>query len=241
MSSITANSITEWTDEHRHHAVGKLAFAGSYSAGGLTLNFGAAGVQNSAVPDIVETPFYRGYSFEYVPGTDATDGKLKVYGGGSDVAATGTLTSDNTNVANNATVTIGSETYTFKTSLTTSTTAYEVLIGSDADGSLLNLISAINGTGTPGTDYGSLTPVNSSVSAASSVTSHAFAVTALISGAAGNAIATTETSAHLSWGGATLSGGTDATGTGAELAASAFPTDLASFTPNFHAIFPKLQ
>lgn len=126
--------------------------------------------------------------------------------------AAGTITSDNTNVANNDTVVIGSKTYTFKTTLTP--TEGEVLIGADADASLLNLIRAINHSGTPDTDY-KCAAANTQVSAATAVTSHAFAVTALTAGSAGNAIATTETSSHLSWGASTLTGGgwTPATGT----------------------------
>lgn len=126
------------------------------------------------------------------------------------VAATGTLTSDNTNVANNDTVTIGSQVYTFKTSLTASTTAYEVLIGSDADDSLLNLKKAINLEAGGGTKYGSLTPANSNVSCGA-VTSHAVVLTALVKGTAANSVATTETSTHLSFGAATLAGGVDGT------------------------------
>lgn len=117
-------------------------------------------------------------------------------------AATGTLTSDNTNVSNNDTVTIGGQVYTFKTALTPA--ANEVLIGADADSSLTNLVSAINGAGTPGTDYAANTPVNSFVTAGA-VAAHATTVTA--SNIAFLNTATTETSSHLSWGGATLSGG----------------------------------
>ena len=129
-------------------------------------------------------------------------------------AASGTLTSDNTNVSNGDTVTIGSTTYTFKTALTPA--SGEVLIGANADASLLNLIRAINHTGTPGTDYANLgvtAVANTQVTAASSVTSHHFAVTAITSGVGGNAIATTETSAHLSWGASTLTGGAVSAGT----------------------------
>lgn len=120
--------------------------------------------------------------------------------------ATGTLTSNNTNVSDAATVTIGTKVYTFKTALTP--TEGEVLIGADADASLLNLIRAINHTGTSGTDY-SVAVANTQVSAAASVTSHAFLITALLGGTAGNAIATTETAAGaiLSFGAATLTGG----------------------------------
>lgn len=120
--------------------------------------------------------------------------------------ATGTLTSNNTNVSANDTVTIGTKVYTFKSSLTP--TEGEVLIGGSADASLLNLIRAINHTGTPDTDY-KCAAANADVSAASSVTSHAFAVTALVAGIDG-AVATTKataTTAVLSWGAATLTGG----------------------------------
>lgn len=128
--------------------------------------------------------------------------------GGSTAAAVGTLTSDNTNAANTETVTIGSKVYTFKTALTP--TEGEVLIGADADASLLNLIRAINHTGTSGTDY-SVAVANTQVTAASAVTSHAFLVTARIPGAGANSFATTETSAHLAWGAVTLASGVSPT------------------------------
>lgn len=61
----------------------------------------------------------------------------------------------------NDTITIDGTVYTLKASPTT--TAYEVKIGSTAFGTLLNLHHAINGTGNPGTDYGSATPAHASV------------------------------------------------------------------------------
>lgn len=114
------------------------------------------------------------------------------------------LTSDNTNVANNDTVTVGNKTYTFKTTLTP--TEGQVLRGASADASLLNLIRAINHTGTPGTDY-SCAAANVYVLAEASVTAHAITVIARQPGTDANSMATTETSAHLSWGGAVMSGG----------------------------------
>lgn len=128
-----------------------------------------------------------------------------------DAPATGTLTSDATAPSDGDTVTIGTKVYTYKTTLTP--TEGQVLINGGADAALLNLIRAINHSGTPGTDY-FVAVANTQVSAATSVTSHAFAVTALANGTAGNAIATTETSSHLSWGAATLSGGVDVATTG---------------------------
>lgn len=126
-----------------------------------------------------------------------------LYGDGR-VFATATLTSDNTNVANNDTVTIGNKTYTFKAALTP--VEGEVLIGANADASLLNLIRAINHTGTPNTDY-KCAAAHTQVSAAAAVTAHAFLITSLNAGTGANAYASTETSAHLSFGGATFAGG----------------------------------
>ncbi len=125
--------------------------------------------------------------------------------------ATGTLTSTNTTPVDASTVTIGSKTYTFKTTL--GTTDGNVHAVTDGDTSLLNLIRAINFSGTPGVDYvGSA--ANTQVTAATSVTSHAFAVTAIIGGTVGNSIGTTSSTSpdsHATWGATALAGGTDAT------------------------------
>src|SRR5262249_12666862 len=149
-------------------------------------------------------------------------------------AAVGTLTSDNTNVANNATVTIGTTVYTFKTALTPAD--YEVLIGTAADDSLTNLAHAINGTGgVPGTEYQG--PSANAFVTSGTVSSHAIVVTAISAGTAGNSIATTETSAHLSFGGTTLASGagltagdligTSATGTADKKVAGTDTTEYA--------------
>lgn len=149
-----------------------------------------------------------------------TDIFIKYNGGAS---ATGTITSTNTAPADGSTVTIIdptqgiTETYTFKTTLSTSPAVQgEVLINTTADAALLNLIRAINHTGTAGTDY-TKTAASLIVSAASSVTSHAFAVTALTPGTAGNLIQTpapsTSPASHMTWGAATLGSGTSGTPT----------------------------
>jgi hypothetical protein len=232
---ITATLVEDWHDSKRLHVIGTLAFSGNYSTGGVAVDLPSAGIRTQSNPSIMMIPAYRGFIFEYTPVTDASDGKVIVRGSGS-VAASGVLTSDNTNVSNNDTVTIGSRVYTFKTNLTAPTTANEVHIGADADGSLTNLAAAINGTGTPGTDYGSATPVNTQVSSGA-VAAHAITVTALVAGTDGNAIATTEAAAHLSWGAATLASGANNSANGSELSAAAFPTNLASFAVPFYGIF----
>ncbi len=130
-----------------------------------------------------------------------------------DVSAISRLTSNNTNVSDGDTVRIGAKTYTFKTNLTP--TEGEVHIGGDADASLLNLVRAINHTGTPDTDY-KCAVQNADVSASASVTSHHIDVTARTAGSSANStVTTTPIGATLSWTGTTLATGTTA-GTDAE-------------------------
>lgn len=123
------------------------------------------------------------------------------------VAASGTLTSDATAPANNDAATLGAVTYTFKTALTGA--ANEVLIGGSAAAALVNLKKAINLTGVAGTDYGTGTVIHPTISAGA-ISATTLIVTAKTAGAAGNALASTETSAHLSFGAAHLTGGEDA-------------------------------
>lgn len=125
------------------------------------------------------------------------------------IAATGTLTLA-ANAANAETVVIEGQTYTFKTALTASTTANEVLIGAAATDSIDNLIAAINGAAGGGTTYGSLTVANASVTAAAGA-GDTMVVTSRIKGTVGNAYATTETLAESgsAWGAATLASGAD--------------------------------
>lgn len=125
------------------------------------------------------------------------------------VAASAVLTSNNTNVSNNDPVVVDGVTYTYKTTLTAATTAFEVLIGADADASLLNLSKAVNRNGAAGTDYGSETPLHPRAGASLSVTAHALTFTAKAAGSAGNGIKVSTTAATLSWSASTLQGGDD--------------------------------
>jgi flagellin len=120
-------------------------------------------------------------------------------------AATGTLTSSGV-AANNDTVAVGGTTYTFKTALTASTTANEVLIGANAAASITNLKAAINGTGTSGTDYGSLTAVNTNVTGGTA-TATTLVVTAKVNGTAGNALTSVGNGGTFTFGGANLATG----------------------------------
>lgn len=124
-------------------------------------------------------------------------------------SAKGTLTSTGTAPANNDTVTIGSKTYTFQTTLTN--VDGNVLIGASAAAALANLYAAINLEAGAGTTYAAATTVHPTV-VADSKTATTLVVRAKASGSGGNSIATTEVSAQLSWGGATLASGGTASG-----------------------------
>lgn len=130
------------------------------------------------------------------------------------VAATVALTSDNTNVSADDEVVVGDQTYVYVEAFTTdpATVPNEVLIGADADESLGNLVKAIKGTGTEGVEYSVGTESSTEVTAGA-VASHAFAITALVKGVIGNAIAVSTTAAHLTFGVDVdaLSGGVDGT------------------------------
>lgn len=121
--------------------------------------------------------------------------------------ATGTLTVTGNAVAAE-TVTIGTKTYTWRASVTT--TANEVLVGGTASASLDNLKSIINLDGNTAV-YGSSTTVNADVRASTKTATTLFLV-AKVGGTAGNSLATTETMTNASFGGATLSGGAAASG-----------------------------
>jgi hypothetical protein len=128
----------------------------------------------------------------------------------SAVAARGTLSEIGTNVVKNDKVTIGTNSYTFVSAL--SGTANQVaIVPASFDGSISNLIAAINGAAGAGVAYSSATKSNSQVTAGA-LMNHAFTVTALAPGIAGNAIITkfipATASSNLTWGGSsTLVGG----------------------------------
>lgn len=129
--------------------------------------------------------------------------------GSDDVAdhATTTLTSSGVNVSENDTVTIGAITYKF---VAAPAAAYDVDIGTDAEHSLLNLKNAINLTGTPGTDYDDATEIHPTVFAGVA-TATTLKLHAKTGGTAGNALASTEVAATLSFPGATFNSGTPGT------------------------------
>jgi hypothetical protein len=148
------------------------------------------------------------------PTTIPNDSKLeqkilyleKYSGAVTGTAAVSTLTSDNTELADGDTVTIGPRVYRFKDTLAQIGDVKRD--GTTADTTLANLVKAINGTGTPGTEWYAGTMANGHVSAAA-VSSHATIITSRDTNANGT-LSTTTTAAHLSWTGTTLGAGTAA-------------------------------
>lgn len=125
--------------------------------------------------------------------------------GAAGVKASGTLTSTGVAPADGAVVSIGGKAYTYKTTLTAPAVEAEVLIGVSAAVALDNLKDAVNRTGTPGTQYNAAAAHPTIEATTNTDTTQLFVARA--AGTAGNALATTETSSVLSFGGATLSGG----------------------------------
>lgn len=124
------------------------------------------------------------------------------------VKATATLTSSGV-FQDTETVTIDEVEYTFVDALSTGpTVAYEVLIGASAAASLDNLKSAVNATAGVGTTYSTGTAIHPTVTATTNADdSQVFEAKTL--GAAGNLIATTETTANNAFGDTVMVGGED--------------------------------
>jgi hypothetical protein len=118
--------------------------------------------------------------------------------------ASGTLTLT-ANAADTETVTIGAKTYTFQTALTN--TDGNVLIGATMLDSLNNLRQAVNlEPAGSGTSYAAATVVHPTARAVNGA-GNTLVARAKAPGTGGNALATTDTLANGSWGGATMSGG----------------------------------
>jgi len=135
-------------------------------------------------------------TIEFNDGFTATEAGIK---------ATGTFTVAAA-IVDDDTVSIGGQTYTFKTALTASTTANEVLIGVSDATALDNIKSAINKSAGGGTTYGSETVANAFV-AGTTNTDTTQVVEALAVGTSYNEVATLSSDAANLWGDPTLTGG----------------------------------
>lgn len=126
--------------------------------------------------------------------------------------AVGTLTGSGT-ITTGDKVTVGTVVYQFtSTSVDTGSpqgtagNPWLVAMGGSTATALENLAMAIDGSGTPGTTYSTALVANADVTVSTS-TATTITVRAVTAGTGGNALATTETGATLSWGAATLTTG----------------------------------
>ena len=123
--------------------------------------------------------------------------------GGADAGAPPSAAAGNT-------VTVGTQTYTFVTSLSTTPTANEVLVGATDAASLANLANAINGGSGSGITYGSPTVANTSAKAevgSNAAGLQTVTLTAINKGLSGNSIATAATGTANTFGAADLTSG----------------------------------
>lgn len=171
-----------------------------------------------------------------------TNGTLKLVDGTEGgVQATSTITSagacapadyarnvltNNANVTDGDTVTIGAFVYRFKDTMLA---AFDVKIGATAAISMANLQKAINATGTAGVEYFAGTTAHTLVYAYAADATTVSVVSRTI-GTTNNTLATTETSGSLSWADTTLGGGTGASEPGVATSAATFTIDATVYT-----------
>ena len=138
-----------------------------------------------------------------------TSGTLRMLDGRSSklvTYASVTLTSDATNPADGGTITLGSLTYRLKT---TPAQAYDIKIGTDAATTLDYIKAAVNASGTEGTEYYAGTLANPDVIATTNTDTTQLFVAVAPKASIGNAVVSTETATHLSFGSTTFAGGVD--------------------------------
>lgn len=141
----------------------------------------------------------------YAYGGRLTNGLIVL--NGDAVQGSTVLTSDNTEVSDGDTITIGTTVYRLKS---TPAQAFDIKRSGTVDTTLGNIIKAINASGLgDGSDYFAGTTAHPSVTAGTTITSHHFPITAINYGVAGNSIATTTTATHLSFTGSTLASGAE--------------------------------
>jgi flagellin len=152
-----------------------------------------------------------------------TTGLLSSLGIGLGANASNVLSAIGNAVANE-TVTIGTQTYTFKAA---AAGANEVTIGANVAATLSNLAAAVNGGAGAGVAYGSGTAANTSATALAESTTVTF--TAKVAGTSGNSIVSTETLTNMGFSNAaTFAGGSGSAGLTTAAAAQASLTSINS-------------
>jgi hypothetical protein len=77
--AIVVGVTTIWDDVKKIEVIGTLTFSGSYVAGGDTVNFAHPSIKSSRVPFAISILGQSGYTYVFVPGTDITSGKVKIF------------------------------------------------------------------------------------------------------------------------------------------------------------------
>ena len=131
-------------------------------------------------------------TFEFGGGQAISGSNIEIDITSGMIASQGTLTLGGAIPANNEAMTVGTQTYTWKTALTGA--ADEIKRGLTVDDCIDNFVAAINAAAGAGTTYGTGTVANADVSAVKSSGTAAI-LTARVAGVVGDAIATTETMA----------------------------------------------
>lgn len=76
----TATVAKSWADS-AYHVLGTLAISANpavYVTGGIAMNLNQSDIKASRLPIMINVIGQSGYIYEYVPGTDNSNGKLKV-------------------------------------------------------------------------------------------------------------------------------------------------------------------
>lgn len=81
--AITVTNLdSTWSDGKMYHVYGTLTLTASpatYLTGGLPVNFASPLIKATRAPKIVNLNSQNGYIYSYVPGTDNTNGLLKIF------------------------------------------------------------------------------------------------------------------------------------------------------------------
>lgn len=80
--AIAVPTVTDqWFDTKRQNVVGTLAISASpatYAPGGIVCNF-LGKIPSNRIPSFVQINGISGFTYAYVPGTDASNGLVKVF------------------------------------------------------------------------------------------------------------------------------------------------------------------
>lgn len=166
-------------------AITNLAAAINNTPGGAGIAFGGVAAANAFATAAVTTPGTSG-TITVTSNVNGTGGDATTLSSNSgNVVATNATLGAGTIGVNGGTVTVGGQTYTFVTALSSKPTANEVIGGGTETNNLLHLEEAVNGGANSGTDYSASTVQNANVTA-SLPTATTLTFTANVAGAAGN-------------------------------------------------------